>query len=296
MKKRVRIGSRESQLAMWQAKYIAEQIERANPYIEVEIVAMKTTGDRILDRNLDQIGGKGLFVKELDIALMEKRTDLSVHSLKDMPMEINGELPVVAYSRREDPRDVLICRKGIRWENIRSIGTSSPRRRVQLVQMFPNSIYMGMRGNIQTRLRKLQEGQCDATVLAMAGLKRLGIDRYMEKIFEPDELLPAAGQGILAVQGRAGENYDYLECVEDREGRTAAYAERAFVCMLGGGCHSPVAAYASIKGEQIRLKGLYYHEKTGECITGVLEGNTSDAEAIGRKLALQMKERSVFCD
>lgn len=289
MKKVVRIGSRESKLAVWQAEHVAHTIEQAHPEIEVQIITMKTTGDRILDRNLDQVGGKGLFVKELDIALMEKRTDLSVHSLKDMPMEVSEALPILAYSKREDPRDVILFRKGT--DNVKVIGTSSRRRQVQLEKFYPDCIFTGMRGNVQTRLRKLEEGMCDATVLAMAGLKRLGMESAAGRILDPEEVIPAAGQGILAVQGRAGEDYYYLDCIMDQDGRTAALAERAFVRMLDGGCSSPIAAYAQIADGQVILSGLYYNEETGSYIIGKKQGPEKDAERIGRTLAAELKER-----
>lgn len=289
MKKVVRIGSRESKLAVWQAEHVAHMIEQAHPEIEVQIITMKTTGDRILDRNLDQVGGKGLFVKELDIALMEKRTDLSVHSLKDMPMEVPETLPILAYSKREDPRDVILFRKGI--DTVKVIGSSSRRRQVQLEKLYPDCTFTGMRGNVQTRIRKLEEGMCDATVLAMAGLKRLGMESAAGRILDPEEVIPAAGQGILAVQGRAGEDYYYLDCVMDKDGRTAALAERAFVRMLDGGCSSPIAAYAQIADGQVILSGLYYNEETGSYIVGKKQGPEKEAERIGRTLAAELKER-----
>lgn len=289
MKKVVRIGSRESKLAVWQAEHVAHMIEQAHPEIEVQIITMKTTGDRILDRNLDQVGGKGLFVKELDIALMEKRTDLSVHSLKDMPMEVPETLPILAYSKREDPRDVILFRKGI--DTVKVIGSSSRRRQVQLEKLYPDCTFTGMRGNVQTRLRKLEEGMCDATVLAMAGLKRLGMESAAGRILDPEEVIPAAGQGILAVQGRAGEDYYYLDCIMDQDGQTAALAERAFVRALDGGCSSPIAAYAQIEDGQVILSGLYYNEETGSYIIGKKQGTEKDAERIGRTLAAELKAR-----
>lgn len=220
---------------------------------------------------------------------MEKRTDLSVHSLKDMPMEVSEALPILAYSKREDPRDVILFRKGT--DNVKVIGTSSRRRQVQLEKLYPDCIFTGMRGNVQTRLRKLEEGMCDATVLAMAGLKRLGMESAAGRILDPEEVIPAAGQGILAVQGRAGEDYYYLDCIMDQDGRTAALAERAFVRMLDGGCSSPIAAYAQIADGQVILSGLYYNEETGSYIIGKKQGPEKDAERIGRTLAAELKER-----
>ena len=291
MKRIVRIGSRESRLAVRQAEYVAQLIEHAHPEIQVQIITMKTTGDKILDRSLDQIGGKGLFVKELDLALLEKRTDLSVHSLKDMPVEIPEQLPILAFSRREDPRDAILFRKGVKPEDITVIGTSSHRRRIQLERLYPKCAFTGMRGNVQTRVRKLEEGQCDATILAMAGLKRLGMESVAGRILATDELIPAAGQGILAVQGRVGEDYSYLDCVMDEKAKVAALSERAFVRMLGGDCSAPTAAYAQIEGEEVILNGLYYDEEAKDYITGKKRGPVEEAENIARTLAAELKAR-----
>lgn len=291
MKKIVKIGSRESKLALWQAEYVAQKIKCAHPDIETEIITMKTTGDKILDRNLDQIGGKGLFIKELELALLEKRTDISVHSLKDMPMEVSKDLPILAFSEREDPRDVLIFKNGTTEENVNVIGSSSRRRTVQLKKLYPECTFTGMRGNVQTRLRKLDEGQCDATVLAMAGLKRLGLETIAGKVLSIEEVLPAAGQGILAIQGRAGEDYSYLDCISDKESTVAALAERAFVRTLDGGCSSPIAAYASVQGKQVILTGLYYDEDKEDYITGKKSGTIDQAEQLGITLARELKEK-----
>lgn len=200
----IRIGTRESRLAMWQAEYVARQIRTSHPEIKVELVPMTTTGDKILHRALDQVGGKGLFVKELDLALREKRTDLSVHSLKDVPMEIPEDLPLLAFTGREDPRDAVIFRDRNLKEETGSklrIGTSSSRRRIQLQELYPNADFPLIRGNVQTRLQKVESGEYDGTVLAMAGLKRLGLEDKADRILEPEEMLPAAGQGSLAIQG-----------------------------------------------------------------------------------------------
>ena len=204
--KKVRIGSRESRLAMIQSNTVVEFL--ASKGIPAELVTMKTTGDKILNKTLDKIGGKGLFVKELDQALVDGRSDLSVHSLKDMPMEVPAELPILAFSRREDPRDVLVLPEGETEIDFRKpIGSSSFRRRIQIEKLFPQARVGSVRGNVQTRLRKLDEGQYGAIVLAAAGLKRLGLEHRISRYFSPQEMLPAAGQGILVLQGRAGEDY-----------------------------------------------------------------------------------------
>ena len=255
---------------------------------------MKTTGDMILDRSLDKIGGKGLFVKELDRALLEGKVDITVHSLKDMPMETNQDLPILAYSKREDPRDALIINpeKETFPEN-GLVGTSSKRRALQLAALYPQCRTCGIRGNVQTRLRKLAEEGMDATILAAAGLKRLGMDDIIGRYFSVKEMIPAAGQGILAVQGRKNCDYPWLKALDDRESRYAALAERQFVRTLDGGCSSPVAAHASISGEELYLLGLYYNECDNSYFTSEIIGDVKDSEKIGETLALKMQKESI---
>lgn len=285
----IKIGSRESRLAVIQAEIVAEAIRLALPEAEVELVTMKTTGDLILNRPLDEIGGKGLFVKELDLALMERRCDLSVHSLKDMPMEVPKDLPLLAYTEREDARDVLVLREGLAALPPHPvIGTGSKRRQLQAAVLYPDAEFKGIRGNLSTRLKKLDEGGYDALILAAAGLKRQGFGDRIARFFSTEEMIPSAGQGILAVQGRREPGYEYLESVNDRESQVAAIAERAFVRTLDGGCSLPTAAYAQVGGGMLRLRGLYYNEETRQCLTGVLEGNVSEAEQLGIRLALRL--------
>lgn len=289
--KKICIGSRESRLAVIQSEMVMDYLKKACPDREISLLTMKTTGDKILDRTLDKIGGKGLFVKELDRALLEKRSDLSVHSLKDMPMETPEELPIVAFSRREDPRDVLVLPEGKDVIDFsKPLGCSSQRRILQLKELFPQAEYKSIRGNVITRLRKLDEGEYGGLILAAAGLKRLGLSHRISRYFEPEEMIPAAGQGILAVQGRAGEDYSYLEGFADQEGTWAALSERAFVRYLDGVCSSPVAAHARIRGGQIHLLGLYYEEETGKYKKGRMEGPVEEAEALGIRLAEKLKK------
>ena len=290
MQKRVRIGSRDSKLAVIQAEIIKQAILHQHPELQVEIITMKTTGDMILDKSLDQIGGKGLFVKELDQALLADRIDLSVHSLKDMPMVQAEELPILGYSKREDPRDVIVYKEGIK-EIPRNglIGSSSKRRTLQLQESYPSCSFQGIRGNVQTRLRKLQEGEYDAIVLAAAGLKRLGMQHCIGRILEVTEVLPAAGQGILAMQGRRGEDYSYLDEIVCQESALVAVAERSFVRALDGGCSSPVAAYATLQGSQIELRGLYYDAASGKYAIGTSFGNADKGEQLGEALAEKMR-------
>lgn len=286
------IGSRESKLAVIQSEMVMKAIEAYDSSIETELLTMKTTGDIILDRTLDKIGGKGLFVKELDRALMDERVDLTVHSLKDMPMEIPKELPLLAFSKREDPRDVLILPLGVdgmdKMDENKPIGCSSLRRKLQLERIFPNMRVEPIRGNVQTRLKKLDDGNFSAIVLAYAGVKRLGLEKRVSRIFSVDEILPAAGQGILAVQGRRGMDWSFLKNFNDNNSSVIARAERAFVKTLDGGCSSPVAAYGTIDDGTLSLKGLYVNSENKmffDSITGKLE----DAELLGEKLAMDMK-------
>lgn len=289
--KTIRIGSRESRLAVIQSEMVMEYLKKECPDRDISLLTMKTTGDKILDRTLDKIGGKGLFVKELDKALLEKKSDLSVHSLKDVPMEVPEELPLVAFSKREDPRDVLVLPRGSREIDFtKPIGCSSLRRILQLKELYPQAEFKSVRGNVQTRLNKLDSGEYSALILAAAGLKRLGLEERISRYFEPQEMIPAAGQGILAVQGRQGEDYSYLEHFADRDGTKAALAERAFVRYLDGGCSSPVAAHAIIHGDSIHLMGLYYQESTGKYKKDSMNGTVDEAEELGVRLAKKLKE------
>ena len=291
-KNKIVIGSRESKLAVLQSEMVSDYIKKQNPELEVEILTMKTTGDIILDRTLDKVGGKGLFVKELDKALMDGRSILSVHSLKDMPMEVSEELPLLAFSRREDPRDVLVLPEGVtELDKNKPLGCSSLRRTLQLKKIYPDMEVKSIRGNLQTRLRKLDEGQYSGLILAAAGLKRLGLEARISRYFTADEIIPAAGQGILAVQGRKGEDYGFLDGYCDADAWAAGSAERAFVKLLDGGCSSPVAAHAEVYGEEIYLRGLYYNEKDGSYVTGTLRGQKKDAEKLGRELAETLREK-----
>lgn len=291
MSLKVRIGSRESRLAVIQSEMVLSYIKETQPEAEVSLLTMKTTGDRILDRTLDQIGGKGLFVKELDKALMEKRSDLSVHSLKDMPMEVPKDLPLVAFSKREDPRDVLVLPKGCKeWDESLPVGCSSRRRMLQFQQMHPQATFLPVRGNVLTRLSKLDSGQYGALILAAAGLKRLGLEERISQYFEPEEMIPAAGQGILAIQGREGEDYSYLRDFASDKSAVAARCERAFVRTLDGGCSSPVAAHARITEGRLQLLGLYYDEETDGFCKGQAFGSVEEPEKLGEDLAERLRE------
>ncbi len=288
---KIRVGSRESKLAVIQSQMVIDAIAEAVPEAEIELVTMKTTGDKVLDRTLDQIGGKGLFVRELDQALRDGRVDFTVHSLKDMPMEVPEDLPLVAFSRREDPRDVLVLPEGAaKLDPDRPIGCSSRRRQLQLKALFPGVELRPVRGNVQTRLKKLQSGEFSALVLAAAGLKRLGLENRISRYFSTDEILPAAGQGILAVQTRAGVDSACLAAVNDPAAAICALAERAFVRALDGGCSSPVAAYATIDGDALTLTGLYVSPDEALVRRGSIAGPACDAAVLGRRLAESLKK------
>ena len=288
--KPVRIGTRESVLAVIQSEMVGDYLTGIG--MEYELVKMKTTGDKILNKTLDKIGGKGLFVKELDHALLDGRSDISVHSLKDLPMEVSEELPVIAFSGREDPRDVLVLPEGAdEIDFSKPIGSSSFRRRIQIEKLYPQAKVESVRGNVQTRLRKLDEGQYGALVLAAAGLLRLGLEDRIYKYFEPSEILPAAGQGVLAVQGRRGGDYSWADGYNDKKTEREVLAERAFVRWLDGGCSSPIAAFAVCGDEELTIEGLYYDDPTGKWHRESITGNPEEAEELGIRLAKIMKGR-----
>lgn len=290
----IKIGSRESQLAVRQAEIIRDQIMSFDPGITVEIITMKTTGDKILDKSLEKIGGKGLFVKELDRALMDGRIDIAVHSLKDMPMEENPDLPILAYGRREDPRDVILYRPGLEELPEQAvIGTSSRRRMIQMEKLYPGCTFRGIRGNVQTRMRKLETEGYDGTLLAAAGLNRLRMEHVISRYFSVDEMIPAAGQGILAVQGRKGEQYGWTDKIDIPQSRAAAIAERQFIRVTGGDCTSPCAAHAQVSGNELKLTGLYYNEDTEEYSVDVIVTDTAKAGQAGETLAERMMRESL---
>lgn len=293
---KLRIGSRESRLAVIQSQMVMKLIAAAEPEAELELVTMKTTGDKILDKTLDKIGGKGLFVRELDQALRDGRADFTVHSLKDMPMQVPEDLPLAAFSSREDPRDVLVLPEGATELDVsKPIGCSSRRRQLQLKQLFPNMDIQPVRGNVQTRLAKLEAGQFSALVLAAAGLKRLGLEGRISRYFTTEEILPAAGQGILVVQTRRGMDTQCLRLVQDEKTACCAKAERAFVRALDGGCSSPVAAHAVVEGEKLTLTGFYVSEDERIQRKGSISGGVTEAETLGSTLARILKEGECQC-
>jgi hydroxymethylbilane synthase len=250
---------------------------------------MKTTGDIILDKTLDQIGGKGLFVKELDEALRAGEVDITVHSLKDLPGVIPEDLPLSAFSHREDPRDVLVLPAGkTEIDMSLPVGTSSLRRSLQIKELIPGVTTAPIRGNVETRLRKLDEGQYSALVLAAAGLKRLGLEDRINRYFSPEEMIPAACQGILGIQTRTGADAAFIERINDYNSGRCALAERAYVKAIGADCGSPDTAFAQINGDQMMIIGLRYDPERKIVVRDSLCGTASEAETLGRELADRM--------
>lgn len=294
MKRVIRFGSRKSALAVAQTRILMDAVAAAHPELEVELVTMTTTGDvnmKPFSEASDKFGIKGLFTQELEEALKSGEIDVAVHSLKDVPMYANEELPIVAYSARGDARDALVLPDGVKEidENL-PLGCSSARRRIQLAKLFPQLRVEPVRGNVNTRLRKLDEGQFSALVLAAVGLQRVGLGERISRYFTADEMIPAPGQGILACQGRAGESYEYLDAVRCEAAACCARAERGFSAELGGGCTAPVGAYAEIIDGELTLHGFYADEAEGIYRDGRACGRPEDAEELARGLARRLRE------
>ena len=293
MKRAIVIGSRESRLAVIQAQLVMAQLHAAHPELELTLRTMKTEGDRRLDVSIEAIGGKGLFVRELDAALLRGDIDLAVHSLKDMPDETHPDLPLLACSRREDARDALVLPAVYPADATPAapIGSSSARRRMQLAGLYPGVDIRPVRGNVPTRIAKLDAGEYGGLVLALAGLKRLGLGARASRVFSVDELVPAAGQGILAIQGRRGEDYGFLDAVNDPGSALAASAERGFIRALGCGCTSPAGVYAEPVGDGIRIVGAYAFPDERTVVKGRIEGSAAQARTLAEMLAEQLRAR-----
>jgi hydroxymethylbilane synthase len=277
------IGSRGSQLALWQARHIAGKLAEAGVETRLEII--KTTGDKIQDVPLAQVGGKGLFTKEIEEALLDRRIDLAVHSLKDMPAELPEGLILSAIPQREDPRDALI---GAPLKDGARVGTSSLRRTVQLKAMHRSISIEMLRGNLDTRLRKLDEGQYDTIILAAAGLRRLGWADRIAELIPVDVMIPAVGQGALAIETRndGGEAHRVAATLEHGPSRTAVTAERAFLAVFGGGCQVPIGAHATVHGAEIHLRAFVSEPDGSNVKRGEMSG--SDPVALGQALASQV--------
>lgn len=300
MKAQLTIGSRGSQLALWQAQWMKTQLIRLYPHTQVSIVVIKTSGDVLKDASLTSIGGQGVFTKELEEALLDSRIDLAVHSLKDLPTVLPAGLTIAAISERADARDALVLRAGFKLEQpaIKNlpegsiVGTSSPRRIAQLKHLRPDLEVKELRGNVDTRLRKLDAGQYEAIILASAGLRRLGLSERISAAVETEEMLPAVGQGALGVETRAAdeETIRMVAGVDDERTRAACTAERALLRELGGGCQLPIAAHAVVDDGRLRLTGLVAAPSGQTVIRDSVEGAASEAARLGFDLARRLLE------
>ena len=289
MAKSLTIGSRGSQLALWQAHYIEGRLQSLG--VETRLVIIKTTGDKITDVPLAQVGGKGLFTKEIEEALLDGRIDLAVHSLKDLPTVLPDGLAVAAIPERELPFDALVGVPLARLKPGAHVGTSSLRRAAQLKLARPDLVIENIRGNLDTRLRKLDEGRYDAIVLAAAGLRRLGWGDRIAELLAPDLMCPAVGQGALAIETlAASEAFEICRQLDHEPTRIAVSAERAVLAALGGGCQVPIGAHAEIVGDRVRLRALIAHPAGSDVVTLVEEDARENAEALGRDLARRLLE------
>lgn len=288
----LRIGSRGSQLALWQANHVASLLREQGHSVEIEII--KTTGDKILDVALAKVGTKGMFTKEIEEALADRRVDLAVHSLKDVPTELQAEFTLAAIMKREDPRDAFISVKFSRFEDLpkkAKVGTSSLRRQCQLKGLRPDLEILPLRGNVDTRLRKLESGEYDAIILAAAGVHRLGLDQYVRSRIAPVTMCPAVGQGALAIEARAGDGevLAQLEFLNDSETRSAIECERALLGNLGGGCQVPIGAFAESRDGLLHLIAMVGRPDGTEILHEFTQG--SDPLVLGRETAQKLLKR-----
>ena len=296
MKPSIKIGTRASKLALWQANWVQSTLSEKFPGQKVELVPIKTKGDKILDVPLAKVGGKGLFVKEIEQALLEGRIDLAVHSMKDMPAEIPEGLCIGAIPQREDPADVLVARENLDFSNLKRgavIGTSSLRRAAQLRHARPDISITPLRGNLDTRLKKLQTENLDAIVLAAAGIKRLDLTHRITEYLQADIMLPAVGQGALCIEMRRDDPIiaPMLATLDHANSRTVVLGERAFLNRLGGSCQVPIAGHGELFADTFSLTGLVADMDGSRIIKAQLSGPADSSEAIGVKLAEQLLAR-----
>ncbi|MFQ5674168.1 MAG: hydroxymethylbilane synthase [Nitrospinales bacterium] len=291
---RIRIGTRGSALALWQAEWIKSQLQALYGGLQVELVRIKTTGDKIQDVPLARIGGKGLFIKEIEEALIREDIDIAVHSMKDMPVKLPTGLCIAAITEREDPRDALISRNGVKLADLpdgAKIGTGSLRRHTQLMNYRPDLKIISLRGNIDTRIKKLESEGLDAIVLAAAGLRRMGWREKISETVDPDILLPAIGQGAVGIEARRYDT-DVMQFIVDLDHdatHTAVDAERAFLEVLEGGCQVPIGAYATIDGKgELTLRGLVGNLDGTVVHKSEIKGAARRADALGRNLAEEL--------
>jgi hydroxymethylbilane synthase len=289
----IRIGTRKSVLALAQAELVKQRLIAANPDITVELVPMVTSGDRNTNKVLADIGGKGLFVKELEEALQKREIDLAVHSLKDMEAQLALGLMIVATLEREDARDVLIAPKAKTLVNLPQgaiVGTSSPRRAAQIKIQRPDLTIVPFRGNVTTRIEKIKQGQPDATLLALAGLKRINMQAEATEILDVERFMPAAGQGIIAIECAEGNEAlrSILQPLSHKQTQTAAFAERQLLRTLGGSCYTPIAGYARLEGEELRLDAMIATPDGAKHYRVTRKGSPGDAVALGTEAAKEL--------
>ncbi len=292
----LRIATRKSMLAMWQAEHIKARLEAEHPGLKVELQPMSTKGDIILDTPLAKIGGKGLFVKELEVAMLEGRSDLAVHSMKDLPVEFPEGLELYGITEREDPRDAFVSNQYRELAELPEgavVGTCSLRRKCQILAQFPHLVIKDLRGNVQTRLSKLDDGQYDAIILAASGLIRLDLQERIRQRIPAETCLPANGQGVLGIECRSDDERTkkYLAPLICHDTRSCVLAERAMNRHLQGGCQVPIGAYAELHDEQIHLRGLVGRPDGSEIIEGEITGHRDDAEVLGIELAEYLLSR-----
>jgi hydroxymethylbilane synthase len=286
----LRIATRKSQLALWQAEHVATLLRQAHAGLEIELVPIVTQGDRIQDRSLAAIGGKGLFIKELEVALDEQRADIAVHSMKDLPGDLPDGLIIAAVLERADARDALLTAKAARLDDLprgARVGTSSLRRQAQLLAVRPDLRIEALRGNVDTRLRRLDAGEMDAIVLACAGLIRLGLESRITARLDPTVSLPAVAQGVIGIECRGADSrtLELVTVLNHPVTRIAMDAERAFAHRLGGSCQSPIAAHAEIEGRSLILDGLVAEPDGSRLLRDRESGSIEDPAALGRLLA-----------
>ena len=294
MSRLLRIGTRGSQLALTQSRWVQARLTALHPDLAVELVIIKTSGDRFVDQPLSQIGGKGLFVKEIEDALLAERIDCAVHSMKDVPTELAPGLVIAAIPTREDVRDVLITPHGRDVHALPAgarLGTSSLRRMALVRTLRSDLDVCSLRGNVDTRLRKLDGGELQAVILAAAGLRRLGITRADASHFDPEHFLPAIGQGALAIESRIDATVDLLQPLDDVETRLAVTAERAFLQRVGGSCRTPLAAYATRAADTLMLRALIAAPDGRRVVRGTRSAPPSDAAALGAALADELLDQ-----
>jgi len=286
----LRIATRKSPLALWQAEHVATLLRRTHGGLEVELVPISTKGDRIQDRSLAAIGGKGLFIKELEVALEEQRADIAVHSMKDLPGDLPHGLTIAAVLERADARDALLTASSGGLGDLprgARVGTSSLRRQAQLLAARPDLNVQSLRGNVDTRLRRLDAGDMDAIVLACAGLIRLGLESRITARLDPRICLPAVAQGVIGIECRDADSrtLELVTVLNHQDTRNAMDAERAFAHRLGGSCQSPIAAHARLEGQSLLLDGLVAEPDGSRLIRDTASGSIDDPAALGRLLA-----------